>query len=312
MLNDRFRRYFNHSYLSSSKRGGSIICKALLKYGYAGFRLEILEFCPSSEVLVREQFYLDQFNPEYNILKVAGSSLGYKHSEASVKLMSLASKSRNESEDLLKFKRDAMLGRKLSKSHLEGMVKNNPFRISVIVSNLETRERQEFTSMAQAAHFLGVHMTTVKRYLINNKAYNGYMISKATLALDFSSISSPTNQKQAVELTNSILGITKQFSTMKAACLYLGISYRRLSNYLKNNESNSGGQIDTIKGYSIKLVEVNDGVNKAYSKVVEVTDVRINEVTIYPSVSSAAESLGISSASISTYISRKRSTPYSV
>jgi group I intron endonuclease len=40
MLNDRFRRYFNHSYLSSSKRGASLICKSLLKYGYAGFRLE--------------------------------------------------------------------------------------------------------------------------------------------------------------------------------------------------------------------------------------------------------------------------------
>jgi hypothetical protein len=77
-------------------------------------------------------------------------------------------------------------------------------------------------------------------------------------------------------------------------------SYRRLSNYLKNNESNCGGEMDTIKGYSIKLVEVNDGVNKAYSKAVEVTDVRINEVTVYPSVTSAAEGLGISSASIST------------
>jgi group I intron endonuclease len=42
MLNDRFRRYFNHSYLSSNKRGASLICKALLKYGYVGFRLEIL------------------------------------------------------------------------------------------------------------------------------------------------------------------------------------------------------------------------------------------------------------------------------
>jgi group I intron endonuclease len=63
MLNDRFRRYFNHSYLSSSKRGASLICKALLKYGYDGFRLEILEYCPSSIVLTREQFFLDKFNP---------------------------------------------------------------------------------------------------------------------------------------------------------------------------------------------------------------------------------------------------------
>ena len=69
MLSDRFRRYFNHSYLASSKRGASLICKALLKYGYAGFRLEILEYCPSSIVLTREQFYIDKLNPKYNILK---------------------------------------------------------------------------------------------------------------------------------------------------------------------------------------------------------------------------------------------------
>nr|ATI20522.1 hypothetical protein [Juglanconis juglandina] len=117
MLNDRFRRYFNPSYLSSSKRGASIICKALLKYGYVGFKLEILEYCPSSIVLTREQFYIDKFNPEYNILKVAGSNLGYKYSEASLKLMSLGSKSWNELE-VLKFKREVILGRKLSKDHL--------------------------------------------------------------------------------------------------------------------------------------------------------------------------------------------------
>ena len=79
ILNDRFRRYFKHSYLSNSKRGASLICKALLKYGYIGFILEILEDCPSSIVLVREQFYIDKLNPEYNILKIAGSNLGYKH-----------------------------------------------------------------------------------------------------------------------------------------------------------------------------------------------------------------------------------------
>ena len=84
MLNDRFRRCFNHSYLSSSKRGASLICKALLKYGYAGFRLEILEYCPISIVLDREQFYIDKLNPEYNILKIAGSSQGFKHSPKTI------------------------------------------------------------------------------------------------------------------------------------------------------------------------------------------------------------------------------------
>jgi len=307
MLNDRFRRYFNHSYLSSSKRGASLICKALLKYGYAEFRLEILEYCPSSIVLNREQFYIDKLNPEYNILKIAGSNLGYKHSEASLKLMSDASKSRNELEEVLKLKREIMLGRKLSKDHLEGMANNNPFRVPIILSNIETGQNKEFTSLIQAGLFLGVHMTTVKRYLVNNKPYKGYMITKATSSLDSSSASSLTNSRQAVELTNSVTGVTKQFSTMKAAYQFLGISPRQFSNYLKNNKfSSTNGQISTIKGYIISKL---DSV-KQNCKTIEVTNVKTNEVINYSSISSAGEALGISQASISVYLSRKRTTPF--
>lgn len=59
----------------------SLICRALLKYGYSGFRLDILEYCEIDKLLEREQFYIDTIKPEYNILLVAGSSLGHKHSE---------------------------------------------------------------------------------------------------------------------------------------------------------------------------------------------------------------------------------------
>nr|QBM31562.1 hypothetical protein [Arthrobotrys musiformis] len=83
-LNDRFKRYFNHSYLSDKKRGASLICKALLKYGYTGFRLEILEYCSSTEILNREQFYLNTCKPEYNILKIAGSNLWVKHRKVEI------------------------------------------------------------------------------------------------------------------------------------------------------------------------------------------------------------------------------------
>ena len=58
-----------------------LINKALIKYGYSQFYLEIFEYCEPKECLKREQYYLDLFKPEYNILKVAGSLLGFKHSE---------------------------------------------------------------------------------------------------------------------------------------------------------------------------------------------------------------------------------------
>lgn len=108
--------------------------------------------------------------------------------------------------------------------------------------------------MAQAALFLGVHMTTVKRYLNNSKPYNGYIITKVNSG---SPISVPTNVRQPILLTNPTTGIIKQFSTTKDACDYLEISSKRLSNYFKSIESSSDKQISTIKGY-IKNKVVND------------------------------------------------------
>lgn len=55
------------------------ICKALLKYGYSNFSISILEYYDSNNRLVREQYYIDLLQPEYNILKKAGSSVGYLH-----------------------------------------------------------------------------------------------------------------------------------------------------------------------------------------------------------------------------------------
>lgn len=81
-LSKRFNKYYSYSHISDTKHNMAIH-RALLKYGYSSFQLEILEYCdPTRESLLeREQFYLDLLKPEYNILPKAGSSLGYKHTE---------------------------------------------------------------------------------------------------------------------------------------------------------------------------------------------------------------------------------------
>jgi group I intron endonuclease len=68
----------------------SMIYRSLLKNGYSKFSLEILEYCHAEKCLEREQYYLYLIKPEYNILKKAGSSLGFKHSaETKTKLRDL-------------------------------------------------------------------------------------------------------------------------------------------------------------------------------------------------------------------------------
>ena len=80
-LGIRFRFYYNINFLS---RNNMWINKALIKYGYSNFRLEILKYCEPSEAISREQYFLDLLKPDYNILQKAGSMFGFKHSEETI------------------------------------------------------------------------------------------------------------------------------------------------------------------------------------------------------------------------------------
>lgn len=62
------------------RMGASIIFNALIKYGYSNFFLTVI-LVPEATieaVITLEQSIIDTLNPEYNILKIAGSSIGFK------------------------------------------------------------------------------------------------------------------------------------------------------------------------------------------------------------------------------------------
>lgn len=79
--------YYNINHLNDPKNK-MIINRALLKYGYSNFKLIILEYCDTSVIIKREQYYINQLKPDYNINPTAGSSLGFKHSEYTKGIMS--------------------------------------------------------------------------------------------------------------------------------------------------------------------------------------------------------------------------------
>jgi len=78
-LQRRFSAYYSVAYLT--KYNTTLIHRALLKYGYSAFSLYILEYCKEEDLIKREQDFMDLYNPEYNILKTAGNSLGVKPTE---------------------------------------------------------------------------------------------------------------------------------------------------------------------------------------------------------------------------------------
>lgn len=94
-LSRRFDKYLSKTHIKNVK-GNSYIYNALINHGYLTFSLTIIEYIDVKNlnakearklILEREQYYIDNLKPEYNILKIAGSSLGYKHiSETLVKM----------------------------------------------------------------------------------------------------------------------------------------------------------------------------------------------------------------------------------
>jgi len=55
-----------------------LLQRAYNKYGRNEFLFEVLEICDKNILILREQFYMDSLRPQFNIVKIAGSSAGRK------------------------------------------------------------------------------------------------------------------------------------------------------------------------------------------------------------------------------------------
>lgn len=79
-LSRRMSSYYY--YTNAGKDNKTIVIRAMSKYKLENFSLGILEFCVKDLVtcINLEQKWLDYIKPAYNILKIAGSSYGFKHS----------------------------------------------------------------------------------------------------------------------------------------------------------------------------------------------------------------------------------------
>lgn len=188
-LGNRFSNYYSLAYLKRKVgKGSSIIYNSLLKHGYNKFSLDILEYCEPSVLIKREQYYLDILKPKYNISKIAGSRLGTKQSEETKQLISNASKNRIYSDE---FKEKMKLAAKLrlgKKSFFFGRTHTTETknRISLIKSlpvkiiNIETNTEKYFSSNIEAAKYLGIGISTLRRYKKEGKIlYIKYIITNA-------------------------------------------------------------------------------------------------------------------------------------
>lgn len=172
------RSYFNVSFLEAEiKKNSSLIYKALLKYGYSNFSLEIFEYCDADQTIHREQYYLDFFKPDYNLLKKAGSSFGFKHSEETkAKFRARRYTDEQKAERLKKLKihnENPEQKERLNRIHAIQSKKLQVF------NNLNN-ETTVYSSISEAAKVLGIYQASISLYLKNKstKPFKGKYIFK--------------------------------------------------------------------------------------------------------------------------------------
>lgn len=88
------------SYLRCGRHDNPRLQRAFNKYGAENFYSKVVELCSEELLEPREQHYLDNWKPEYNIAKFAYAGMrGRKHSRASRRRMSEALKGRVLTEE---------------------------------------------------------------------------------------------------------------------------------------------------------------------------------------------------------------------
>jgi group I intron endonuclease len=94
-----------YSYYSPSKLiDGRYISNSILKYGHNNFAVLILELVELNDhtkinLLNREQYYIDLLKPILNLNPIAGSSLGFKHSDETKALLTSLRTGKSLSEE---------------------------------------------------------------------------------------------------------------------------------------------------------------------------------------------------------------------
>lgn len=108
---DILQRWNEHkSDLSNHKHRNPKLQNYCNKYGLGDLCFFLIEICSDGRLIKREQYYIDLLNPYFNINKIAGNSLGRRHSKETKKKISEKNKNKVVSEETKKRQSDSHKG----------------------------------------------------------------------------------------------------------------------------------------------------------------------------------------------------------
>ena len=183
------------------------IYNAILKHGHENFIFEIIEYCLSEDTIKREQYYLDNFDFEYNVLANANSLAGYKHTAETLakfkgrqnllgfkhlaetlEMLREINTGKIHTEEAKEVMRNSWAKRKLKSDNLELDLLNKiiPSKSKkggkiVVVTNIATTAATEYKSISEAATVLNLTRVTLRKYIKNKEIFNMFKESDSGL-----------------------------------------------------------------------------------------------------------------------------------
>lgn len=149
----------------------------------------MLEYCSKEDLIQREQYYIDTINPEYNLCRTAGSTLGRLHSEGAKAKISGAKKGsflaednhfhgKTHSEEARKKMVAAKLGIKLTQELKDKLSLASPSRRRIAVLDLETNIETVYRSIIEASKILDLPRSSLQASIGGTKPYRNRYVAR--------------------------------------------------------------------------------------------------------------------------------------
>ena len=217
--------------------------------------------------LFLEQYYILYFNPEYNSLKVAGSTVGPSE------------------ETLLK------------------MRLNNPRSIKVSFTDISTNVETVYDSIIAAGKALGKQPSQISEYIrkdLKKPFLNKYVIKKIDLPLD--NLLEPKSPKTEIEVLDLTTNEKTNYPSIREVERVLNINRSTVQNYILKSKPYLDRYL--FKKNTEEGVVDNKAAKQIARTRLEITDLQTNNVVIYYSMLEASLALGCSTGALPRYISK--------
>ena len=193
------------------------IYNAILKHGHENFIFEIIEYCLSEDTIKKEQYYLDNFDFEYNVLANANSLAGYKHT----------------AETLAKFKgRQNFLGFKHLEETLEKLREINTGKIHT--EEAKKVMRDSWAKRKLKSENLELLNEIIPSSKLEAACYASWVVQLTTMQLN--STSKHKKEGKIVVVTNIVTSAITEYKSISEAATVLNLTRVTLRKYIKNKE----------------------------------------------------------------------------